>query len=159
MNYEHFPQYWVNHLGFQLRKELEEAFAASGQKVTSEEWAVLLILNQHEQLSPRDLSRLTLRDPTTVSRLLDRLEGKGLVERTRARRDRRVVDVVMTPVGRALFSDLSRTAQAVIESSMRGIGPEDAELVIRILKTMSNNLSGPERTQDVQLRPVQREGL
>ncbi|RUS65227.1 MarR family transcriptional regulator [Pseudorhodobacter sp. E13] len=149
MNYEQFPQYWVNHLGFQLRKELEEAFAAKGQKVTSEEWALLLILNKHEQLSPRILAKLTLRDSTTVSRLVDRLERKGLVERIRERKDRRVVDVVMTAAGRAEFSSLSETAKAFIDTSLRGIAPEDAERVIQILKRMSENLSAAKRTQDV----------
>ncbi|PJE33653.1 putative HTH-type transcriptional regulator YusO [Pseudooceanicola marinus] len=149
MSYENFIQYWVNHLGFQLRKELEETFAAAGKKVTSEEWALLLILDQHEQLSPRDLSRLTLRDPTTVSRLVDRLESKDLVERIRTRRDRRVVDVVMTPAGRSIFADLSKAAETVIDTSMRGIGPEDVAQALRVLKKMSENLSAPERKQDV----------
>lgn len=149
MDYDSFPHYWVNHLGFQLRKELEQAFAAEGQKVTGEEWALLLILNRHDSLTPRDLSELTLRDPTTVSRLIDRLERKGLVERMRQRKDRRIVDVAITAAGRDQFADLAAIAKGVIAMSMKGVSAEDATLVIHILKKMSENLSGPQRTQHV----------
>ncbi|WP_205758572.1 MarR family winged helix-turn-helix transcriptional regulator [Qingshengfaniella alkalisoli] len=149
MSYDSLPHYWVNHLGFQLRKELEAAFAANGHRVTGEEWALLLILNKHEQLSPRDLSQLTLRDPTTVSRLIDRLERKGLIERMRARRDRRVVDIAMTAEGRAQFAGLAETANSIIDLSLRGVTAEDAELMIQVLKKMSENLAAQERTQDV----------
>lgn len=149
MNYENFPHYWVNHLGFQLRKELETAFVANGHRVTSEEWALLLILSKHGQLSPRDLSQLTLRDPTTVSRLIDRLEGKGLIERTRTRKDRRIVDVGITETGRALFAKLADIASRLIDLSLQGIAPQDLERVNQVLKKMSENLTNLERGTDV----------
>lgn len=149
MDYETFPHYWVNHLGFQLRRHLERGFAAQGYKITAEEWAMLLILNKHEALSPSDLSRLTLRDTTTVSRLIDRLERKELIARMRIREDRRIVDIQMTAAGRALFADLAVIAKAVIQSSLAGFSEPDIQLVTRLLHKMSQNLSAAERVKDV----------
>lgn len=149
MIYDAFPQYWVNHLGFQLRKQLESSFAGHGYRVTAEEWSLLLILHRCDTLSPRDLSRLTLRDPTTVSRLIDRLERRDLVARIRVRKDRRVVDLKMTDAGRGLFADLFEIASGIIEISLKGISAPDIEQTIRVLQKMSDNLAASERKEDV----------
>lgn len=149
MKYDSLPHYWVNHLGFQLRKALEAAFSSRGHHVTGEEWALLLILNTHETLSPRELSQRTLRDPTTVSRLIDRMERKGLVDRIRTREDRRIVDITMTAAGQVLFADLFQIAQALIHCSLEGIAPDDEERVVRVLKQMSENLSTAEGLHNV----------
>lgn len=149
MHYEAFPQYWINHLSFQLRKQLEQAFSAQGQRATAEEWSMLLILNKHGALSPRDLSQLTLRDPTTVSRLLDRLETRELITRVRVRKDRRVVDIEMTDAGRALFANLAAIARVVIERSLDGISDSDIAQTIKTLQQMSANLTATERSEDV----------
>lgn len=49
--------------------------------------------------------RMVTRDPD-VTRLLDRLEARGLVARTRERQDRRVVTVRITEEGLRLLKDL-----------------------------------------------------
>lgn len=149
MNYETYPQYWVNHLSFQLRKQLEKAFGSQGHRATAEEWSLLLILNKHGTLSPRDLSLLTLRDPTTVSRLLDRLEQRELITRIRVRKDRRIVDIEMTEAGREMFVGLAEIADGVIQASLDGISSSDVVQAIRVLQAMSDNLTAFERTEDV----------
>lgn len=149
MDYVKFPHYWVNHLSFQLRKQLEVAFTTRGYQVTSEEWAILLILNKHQQMTPVALSRLTLRDPTTVSRLIDRLESKALVERSRTRRDRRIVDIQMTDAGATMFGDLAKIAQQIVQQSLAGLTASDIETSIHVLRKISENLAEIGETADV----------
>lgn len=149
MDYETLPHYWVNHLGFQIRKKLEEGFAAKKLDVTAEEWALLLILSNHEKLSPTDLSQLSLRDTTTVSRMLDRLERKALIARRRTHKDRRKVDIEMTPAGRELFPELAEVAQSLIAASLVGVASEHQKLVTGILRKMSANLAEMKGKPDV----------
>jgi len=47
-------------------------------------------------------------DPSSATRAVDRLESLGLVERTRAVADKRVVTVVATPDGRKLVRSVNR---------------------------------------------------
>ncbi len=56
--------------------------------------------------------RMVSRDPD-VTRLLDRMEARALVARERAREDRRVVTVRITPEGRRLVDALDEPVQAL----------------------------------------------
>jgi len=60
-------------------------------------------------------ARLTTRDPD-ITRLLDRLEARGLVARVRARPDRRIVRSLLTREGRRVV--------AVLAEEMRGVHAE-----------------------------------
>lgn len=140
MQYQDIPHYWINHLSFQLRKELEKRFLARGYKVTSEEWALLLITHSHGQLSPSELAHKTLRDVTTVSRLIDRLERKGLIARTRTRQDRRIVDISLTATGEETFARLMPITSELIADSLRDIPPSDIEQLVQTLQKISANL-------------------
>lgn len=57
-------------------------------------------------MSAGQLSAATGLKPAATTALLDRLEGKGLVERFRDDRDRRVVQVRMTPTAAGQLAEL-----------------------------------------------------
>ena len=67
--------------------------------------------------------RLISRAPD-ITRLLDRLETRGLVARTRLSDNRRVVEVAITAAGLALLDAL---ADAVLDCAHRQVGHLDAE--------------------------------
>lgn len=148
MKYEQIPHYWINHVGFQLRKELERRFIAAGYKVSSEEWALLLISHRYGPISPSDLAQKTLRDSTTVSRHIDKLEHRGLLVRTRSERDRRVVFVELTPAGQVLYQSLAALVAALIEESLRGISKAQINQVVTTLERLSTNLATLKGTRD-----------
>jgi DNA-binding MarR family transcriptional regulator len=66
-------------------------------------------------------ARLLTRDPD-VTRLLDRLAARGLVGRSRGRRDRRVVTARITPAGLALLARLDRPAAARLRRLLSPLG-------------------------------------
>ena len=75
-------------------------------------------------------SRLRL-DSSTLSPLLKRLEGMGLVSRTRDPRDERSVTVAPTASGRALERSSHGVTAAVCESAGLTL-PEQAALVVAL---------------------------
>lgn len=145
MIYLNIPHYWINHLSFQIRKELETLFAAAGHNVSAEEWAILLILNSHTTLSPSSLSRMTFRDKTTITRLVSRLEQRGWVKRNRNESDRRSIEISMSSAGREAFTHLAQIAHSLIETSLKGLCANDIDQMIRTMTTISENLLRPER--------------
>ena len=62
------------------------------------------------------------RDPD-VTRVVDRLTARELVERTRSSRDRRVVEVGITAAGLALLRDLDAHAQRMPKAILGHLGP------------------------------------
>src|SRR5690242_7531610 len=61
-------------------------------------WSIKLIA-EAGQLKITELARRMYLHPATVGGILDRLEAKGIVARTRSRSDRRVVKVDLTDEG------------------------------------------------------------
>ncbi|MBS1855833.1 MAG: MarR family transcriptional regulator [Acidobacteria bacterium] len=78
-------------------------------------------------------SRLIARDPD-VTRLMDRLEKRGILTRDRAREDRRVVAHRLTEEGLALVNELDRPVRELHRKTMRGIDPAKLETLISILE-------------------------
>ncbi len=69
-----------------------------------------------------------------VSRMVDRLEEKGLVERSRDREDRRVVTVRLSPQGREFALSMIDMHLEGLRKSLMEISPEDRERFLSVLK-------------------------
>jgi DNA-binding MarR family transcriptional regulator len=78
-------------------------------------------------------SKLIARDPD-VTRLMDRLEKRGVVTRDRATEDRRVVTHVLTAEGQALVNELDEPVQKIHRTVMRGVKRENLETLLSILE-------------------------
>jgi len=135
------PLYWVNRLSFLARRELADRFRAAGHRISPEEWAVLVMLWQQDGQGPGDISARSLRDATTVTRLVDGMVRKGLVERREGRRDRRRSEIWLTDQGRQLADVLPPIAGPLIAQAMQGLSQEETELALKVLQRMVENLS------------------
>lgn len=78
--------------------------------------------------------RLTTRDPD-VTRLLDRLEDRGLVNRVRGRPDRRVVRSRLTTEGRRMVVGLEAELRVMHADVLGGIGARDLGALRSLLAT------------------------
>lgn len=139
-NYESIPLHWINRLGFVVRKELAQRFQNNGFDVSSEEWAILLILWNKGPQTPSALADATIRDRTTVTRLLDGMVKKRLVKRDPDPNDRRKMRVQVSDLGVSLKGGMVAVAQDLIAQTLDGISSEDAEITTRTLRRMSLNL-------------------
>jgi DNA-binding MarR family transcriptional regulator len=123
--YDH-AGYWLSRLQAEMHGRLERRLAEHG--VTAAQWGVLIALHQGASNTVRGLAAFLAVDGGAVTRLIDRLEGKGLVARQVDRADRRSVLLSLSEAGRALIGPL---VQAVDE--------HDAEIL--------RDLSSTERRQ------------
>lgn len=116
----------ADHLSLEPARILKEADLSPAQ------YNVLRILRGAgtEGLSCRDISeRMITRDPD-VTRLLDRLEGRGLVARSRENKDRRVITVRIAPAGLAVIKPLDKPMAEVLRRQLRHLGPERLRALI-----------------------------
>ncbi len=140
------PHYWVNHLSFLIRRRLVQRFEAEGLDVSAEEWAILLILQSLPDITATELSDRSLRDKTTITRTLDRLDRKGLVLRVRDTQDRRAVRLSLSPKGQATFDELAGIAGGLIDQTLEGIAPEDVSHAMTVMQRMVSNLAEAKET-------------
>ena len=139
-DHESIPLHWVNRLGFLTRKMLASDFKSAGQSVSPEEWAILLFLWKYGDRTSSEIADATIKDRTTVTRLLDGMVAKGLVQRQEDRKDRRRSLVKVTERGRELQGELVPIARNLIETACKGLSVADIEVTTRSLKKMTENL-------------------
>lgn len=94
-----------NNLGYNLYRAYllfhrELIRALKGYGVTPEQWQVLIILWNHGSVTPTQISRVTLQDLPTISRMLVRMERDGWILREQNEDDGRSFHVILTEKGR-----------------------------------------------------------
>ena len=78
-------------------------------------------------------SRMITRDPD-ITRLLDRMEKRGLVARSRETKDRRMVLTRITPAGLKALADLDRPMQAAHRAQLGHLGPDRLRKLAELLR-------------------------
>ena len=123
-----------------LRKAFDRR--AVGMGVTRAQWKVLFRLTRQPGLRQIELADLLDIEPITLSRIIDRLEENGLVERKADPADRRAWRLHVTAAARPLVAKLKCVADAMIAEAFAGIDPKDIETVRHVLARVRDN-AGP----------------
>lgn len=82
-----------------------------------------------------------LADNSNLTRLVDRLEARGLVRRAADPHDRRVTLVQLTPQGKALIDELRPRHRAYVEQRMSHLNPEQLAAMYDAMKTLYDALA------------------
>jgi len=86
-------------------------------------WAIKVIA-EGAPIKVSELARRMYLHPATVVGILDRLEGRELVTRTRSKEDRRVVEIELTEQGRELLTKSPEVAQGLLVKGLETL-PKD----------------------------------
>ena len=120
-----------------LRTALDQAFAPTG--LTSQQ-AGLLIHVYTGVTSPKAAGELLGTDSAGMTRMVDRLAAKGLLERIADTGDRRAIALRLTPAGRKLVRTLPGIFEHVAARLMVGLDPDH---LLSELGRMVANLADP----------------
>jgi DNA-binding MarR family transcriptional regulator len=100
------------------------------------EWRVLATLAGNEPMSIGRLAQITTIKQPTVTRLLDRMQAKGHVQRLDKDGDRRVTRVAITVVGSRMVSRLIPLAREHEQRVLEPFGLERAEALKSTLRSI-----------------------
>jgi MarR family transcriptional regulator, transcriptional regulator for hemolysin len=109
--------------------------------------AALIHLERTDQLSQTDLAARLGMKKAAAGTLVEGLEGKGLVERSPSRDDRRVQLVSITESGRRVVDDVDHMAEQLGGEYRNGISREERAQFIAILQRLRANLRVMERAR------------
>ena len=90
-----------------------------------------------------DLARAAELNPGAMTRLIDKLIERGLVERHADPDDRRVVRIQLSEQGQAIWRDIDQCGNRVRERAMSGMDEAQRLQFIRVLEQVRDNLSFP----------------
>ena len=129
-----------------LRKRFEVRGATYG--LSAAQWRLMVRLVKEEGVAQARLAELLEIEPISVSRLLDRMEEGGWVERRQDANDRRVRMIFPTDKSRAAFADIKSVAGEVYEIALAGLSPDERLTLVKGLNTIITNLSDGETTAE-----------
>lgn len=102
---------------FQVLTEQSRKVECETSLIGSQLW-VMKLLGETSPQRVSDLARRTYLHPATMVGLLDRLEAKGLVRRTRSEKDRRVVFIDLTDQGRETVKNSPEVVQDLLVNGL-----------------------------------------
>ena len=109
-------------------------------ELSHREVRLLIALDQKGEAIMSDLAA-ALRSPlSTVTRMVDRLETKGLAERSRPEHDRRVVIVRPSARARVLSAAFHRHQFRIACRMLEPLSPAERELLLELMAKMSSSL-------------------
>ena len=106
--------------------------------LTEQQWRVLRVLWQHEQIAFHELADLTLIPAPSLVGVLDRLTKSGLAGRRRSESDRRNVFVHATGQGKALESKVRPRVDEAYEALRASIDDRTWNALIKGLEKVSS---------------------
>ena len=99
------------------------SLAEVSDEVTLAQYRVLVLLDDHGALTMRDLAGHLDVNPSTVTRVVDALVEKGLIERAAQGDDRRSVVAELAPPGRKLLAQVMKRRRALVDATLRRLTP------------------------------------
>jgi DNA-binding MarR family transcriptional regulator len=104
-------------------------------QITLTQLSVLRELRQGPQ-STGKLGEKAGLSPTSVTRLVDRLEARGLVRRRRLTEDRRLVEIVLEPAGERLIGQIRVFKGTPVQRAVEGMSDETRRQLIASLRAL-----------------------
>ena len=123
----------------QLRRAFDRRAATLG--VTRAQWRVLVRLAGKAGVRQIELADALDVEPITLSRMIDRLEEAGLVERCRDGADRRAWNIHLTGKAAPIIAQLEALSDTFLGDALTGIPVADQNLALDVLARVRANLN------------------
>lgn len=130
--------YLLNRAGARIAASFTEV--ARGYGITLPMWRVLAALNEADGQRMGELARRTAIDASTLSRVIDGMERRGIARRAREDGDARGVAVYATPEGCALTAKIIPVALAYERIALAGFDEREARLLKQMLARLFKNM-------------------
>lgn len=123
-------------------------------ELTNAQWVPLFKLYTGQASTVAELARGCQMDAGATTRLLDRLEAKGMCRRVRSEEDRRVVNITLTDAGREAASEIPGVLSAVQNAHLAGFSEAEFETLKSFLRRILSNAKTPCSTTAAHAHPT-----
>lgn len=146
------PRKGVGHLLHRVRTEMLAAVdrelagdeELGPMEVSSAQFIILATLSMGNVKSASDLCKGIQYDAGAMTRMIDRLEEKGLLRRSRDPGDRRLVNLELTEKGQAAMPRMRSCSMRVLNRFLQGFTKAEARQLEGFLTRMLENAPRPE---------------
>jgi MarR family transcriptional regulator for hemolysin len=122
-----------------LRRRFEKRGSQHG--LSAAQWRLLFRVVKEEGVPQARIAELLEIEPISVSRLIDRMEEGGWIERRQDLKDRRIKSIFSTEKSREAYGEIKSHAGEVYEEALSGVPAEARAALIAALGAIIENLS------------------
>ncbi|ODN43303.1 MarR family winged helix-turn-helix transcriptional regulator [Piscirickettsia litoralis] len=116
------------------RKPILERF-----NLTKTDVKVLMTLNKKSTLTKNDLAHLLDFTPSSLTRSLDRLTAKSLIEKNACQEDKRHIKIMLTAAGFNMVKNYRSAMHVYWDSMLHDISDQDLEKFTELLQRIGNH--------------------
>lgn len=131
-----------------MNEAMDSALESTG--LTHAQWVPLLKLHLGEASTVGDLGRKSQINAGAMTRMLDRLETKDLVQRVRCGKDRRIVRIELTRAGRDTAKEIPAALSKCMNALLAGFTLDEWRQLQRLLKRVIDNAERVRKEQVAQ---------
>ena len=118
----------------------QRAFDQVGLGITVEQWILLKIIEESTQISQKELAKMSLRDPASITRTLDILEKKGFIVREQIPENRRQYNIILTELGRKFVAKHMKMIKELRMKLIKGFNLKELETLSSMMNRLQDNL-------------------
>ena len=140
---------YVNILNSRIKKVFFDRLQKNGINVTPEQYLVLDILWEKQSLSQQNIADLIEKDKNSVTKIIDSLEKKNLVNRVVDKKDRRINKIELTADGLALEKITTKVAIDFMNDTVKDMDSKDLDKLVEMMRKLKYNLDNIDDTLTV----------
>ncbi len=110
--------------------------------LTTAQWAVIKLLQERGELTQKQISDELLGDKATIGEIINKLEKKGYIIKSKSPTDKRAFNVHLTEKAFNILPDIEIIATMVNEVALKGLQENEIYILYRTLNNIITNLKG-----------------
>ncbi|MDO5970470.1 MarR family transcriptional regulator [Flavivirga aquimarina] len=123
----------------EYRKFAQKNISKKVKDITIDQSMVLIFLNEHPELTQKEIAKLVFRDNASLTRMLNTMVKKKYLKRSVDNKDRRRYNIEITAKGKDILDTLPPIIHQNRNSSLKGITKNEQKQLEIILNKIKTN--------------------
>lgn len=124
-----------------MKQYFQQCLSSANAGITIDQWVVLSVLDKQDGISQLAIAKATYKDAPTITRIIDLLCKKELIQRVTNKQDRRRFDIQLTQKGRDKIEQILPIIQDARRQAWKGLKDEEIDQLVSSLNMVFNNLN------------------
>lgn len=139
---ENLLSFYIRSINLAVSRDLDERLQGLDVARGTGKVSLLLLVDSHPGIRPSVIAQLTMKDRSAMGRLVDYMEGHGLLTRKISADDSRAQELYITPKGSKLAAKVRTLVTKQSEDFFDFIPAEEQALLMNILKRAYRRIAG-----------------
>ena len=121
------------------RQYAQKQLKKAGFSITIDQWLIIKGIIENPGISQQELAKIAFKDNASVTRMIELLVIAGYLNRTSHSTDRRRENLIVTPAGKKVITDVQKIVLKNRAKALHGIDLKNVHAMKEVLQTIIDN--------------------